>query len=344
MVIFGAGASFDAIPSHPASSEPELAARLPLAQDLFADHLMGWADSFPECEPIIPRLQRLAAGMTVESELERLQNEAEGGHKQRPYQLTALRFYLQRMIYFVESDWSRLGRQITNYKTLLDDILGWRPDELTLLVTFNYDLMLEKALRTFGIAINEIGDYIKHERFKLIKLHGSVDWARQMTAPLIDAGTGDRDHIARQIIEQSPPITGLGYYHRVGGPPPCSVINYTQGGNPAIAAGFPAIAIPVETKKNFDCPNEHLDTFTKLLPKVTKILVIGWRGMEAHFRTLLEHLSGNVQVMVVSPTEADQTIANLQKVSRLALAEFKPVHEGFTEFIINRAGERFLRV
>src|SRR5207244_6413216 len=51
---------------------------------------------------------------------------------------------------------------------------------------------------------------------------------------------------------------------------------------------FPAIAIPVETKRSFECPAEMLEGLVELLPFVSKLLIIGWRATEAHFLSLLK--------------------------------------------------------
>jgi hypothetical protein len=303
---------------------------------------MRWARKFPECKPVIPRLQNLGAGTSVEQELERLQIDQRIGGEERSRQLTALRFYLQSMVYFVGRDWDNLGEQITNYKTLLDDILSWRKGDSTLLVTFNYDLMIDKALEDRKVGLSTLPDYIKDERFKLIKLHGSVDWVRLVEAPPIDTNIRDHDEIAKEVILRAPYIK-VGPYLKVDGSPPHGFALYKIGGDPAVSAAYPAIAIPIENKEDFECPLEHLDALKSLLPRVTKILVIGWRGVEKHFRRLLDELRDNVEVMVVSPGEADQTIARMREVKTVSQAEFKPINKGFTEFIRSRAGEAFLR-
>jgi hypothetical protein len=39
---------------------------------------------------------------------------------------------------------------------------------------FNYDRLIEIALESLGFIVSVISDYIKDDRFKLFKLHGSV--------------------------------------------------------------------------------------------------------------------------------------------------------------------------
>jgi hypothetical protein len=53
---------------------------------------------------------------------------------------------------------------------------------------------------------------------------------------------------------------------------------------------FPALAIPVEAKDDFVCPASHVTALKEAIPQVTKILIVGWRGVEAHAVELLKGL------------------------------------------------------
>lgn len=81
--------------------------------------------------------------------------------------------------------------------------------------------------------------------------------------------------------------------------------------------GFPALAIPVEKKREFNCPPEHLEALAGVLRRVTKMITIGWRATEEHFLEMLkERLSGlaeDVDLMAVSGTidGARDTVNNL---------------------------------
>jgi len=79
-------------------------------------------------------------------------------------------------------------------------------------VTFNYDKMIESALPSVGVSINELSDYIRDPAFKLFKLHGSVDWAREIEME-IDL-PADQWSIARELIrrvEELKSVTGIGW-------------------------------------------------------------------------------------------------------------------------------------
>src|SRR5690348_4374911 len=98
MVIVGAGASYDSSPYFfPKSTEAVHVERFrpPLAGELFGnrDYFVETMNGFPDCLPIIPSFQRLRPGATVESVMERLQNESENDSV-RKCQLAAIRYYL----------------------------------------------------------------------------------------------------------------------------------------------------------------------------------------------------------------------------------------------------------
>jgi hypothetical protein len=61
LVIFGAGASYDSIPSRPPSQyiRAQLASRLPLAKELFLTRgvFSETLSYYPQCHPIVPYLQ-----------------------------------------------------------------------------------------------------------------------------------------------------------------------------------------------------------------------------------------------------------------------------------------------
>lgn len=99
MVIFGAGASFDSVPSRPPQQYPDLEHRLPLAADLFADRerFTDTMTRFSDFIPLVPVLRRPPANLSVEGMLQQFQTEA-AGYPLRLRQLAAIQFYLHFVI------------------------------------------------------------------------------------------------------------------------------------------------------------------------------------------------------------------------------------------------------
>lgn len=291
LVVFGAGASYDSDPYNrpdydPSSRIEQLREieehRPPLANRLF-DHRPQFAEvmgRFPECKPLIPHLRR--AGVAVEQELARFQSEADscpGGYSQ----LAAIRYYLRVAIWECQIRWTRVHAGVTNYLTFLDELERWRSqnNESICFVTFNYDTMLEEAMQQrLGLYPLTMDSYCSWTNYSLFKLHGSVNWGR------VVHGMRSEGHQPVYFFEQLIRNSGrelspaaLGAYHL------CDLLM-----SPIPNAGevlYPALSIPLHQKDEFSCPKNHVTAMEQMLPKVTKMITIGWRGAEEEFlRTL----------------------------------------------------------
>ncbi len=339
MVVFGAGASYDSAPSHrPTPTRSRLdESRPPLADELF--DLRGYfenaASEFPECQPIIPYLRGRPEGTSVEQVLQRLHHEAEADSVIYR-QLAAIRYYLHRVISESERHWNDVAKGVTNYKTLLDQLRKWvKAEGRICLVTFNYDTMLEAVLPDVGITIEGLSDYIADKNYKLIKLHGSVNWAREVDTPIEVAQREDAD-VVRELIARSAELS-ISQRYRIHTKYP--IAKWDQ------AALFPALAIPVERKKDYECPPEHFATLVACVPEVTRLLVIGWRAMEFSFLQLLvDNLPRKMHTMVVAGS-SDGAVEITRRLERAGIVgQFFASAGGFTEFVVNREADEFLKI
>ena len=340
MVIFGAGASYDSVPSRPPKiynyrrdflpSRPPLATELFLELDFFTQSLR----QFPQCNPVVPYLRSIAPEVTLEHELEKLQEEGKTDPK-RQRQMAAIRFYLHCGIWECEGLWNNVGRGITNYVTLLDQLRRKRPkNEPVLLVTFNYDRMIESALLSVDISISELPHYIQHDAFRLFKLHGSVHWAREIENPVTNIGERNDWEVARELIDRAPDLKITDRFRIVAGYP----IGKSDNNIPL----FPAIAIPVETKRGFECPTDHLECLRTHLGKITKVLIVGWRATERHFLELLKkHMTAviHVQAVMGEKLDAEEVLHRIQGAGISLRGEASV--DGFTEYVVSREAERF---
>jgi hypothetical protein len=282
-------------------------------------------------------LRSIAPGKTLEHELETLQAEGQTD-PERLRQIAAIRFYLHYVIWECENRWNGVARGITNYVTLLDQLRRSRSKdapEPVLLVTFNYDRMIESALSSVNISISEMQHYTQHDDFKLFKLHGSVQWAREVEGPITNIGERNQWEVAHELINNAPDLKITERFRLVDVRPIGKIDDVPL---------FPAIAIPVETKLGFECPNDHLDCLRDHLGRVTKILIVGWRATERHFLKLLkEQLTAvvNVQAVVRDKQEAEEVLDRI-KYAGISLIGH-PAATGFTEYVISREAERFFK-
>jgi hypothetical protein len=348
LVITGAGASFDSAPSFPANRASLLPEKVqghevdrpPLAAQLFEGRpeFVSAMRSVDRVLDIVPHLQRPIEGVSLEQTLQSFQIEAEKIPR-RHQQLAAVRYYLHLMISQCEHEWQfNVTKGITNYRTLLDHIERWRkPSERVVFVTFNYDTMLESDLRAYGVLqIESLDDYISDSKYRLIKLHGSWNWAREVDTPIRGIDQLGPWQLVHDLIKRAADLKISNRYQIATDRP------ITKAG---VTVLFPAIAIPVETKSSYECPSEHLDALKEFLPQVTKILIIGWRAAEQTFLSLLAKTlpAEGVKGLVIAGGEepARQAIVQLQQAGVPGV--YWNTTGGFTDFILNRRGDDFLR-
>jgi hypothetical protein len=236
---------------------------------------------WPECQSLVDRIRRALqpGGPAVEQLLENARSESDA----LPHvaaQLLGLKAYLTESIGHCNRAWQARAVGMTNYLSLIEEIERWRrpSDEKVLLVTFNYDTLLEEAVaRIAGVKFRTIDDYVSVPSWLVIKPHGSVNWHRQITLPSRSAAlpTGYRDKL-HALIETRANWRFTDAY-----------AVQEPGGSAEIETqyAFPALSIPVQSKthSDFECPPDHLHALRRALPAVTRVLIVGWRGLEEHF-------------------------------------------------------------
>jgi len=199
LVILGAGASYDSVPAYPPVESSVTQGRPPLADGLFENQpiFREGMSRFPSLHPIVPLLQR-RHGLSLERKLQELVREAQE-YPERHKQIMAVRYYLQYILWRGEDAWVReLAGGVTNHRALLDQIDRWRKDDQPVcIVTFNYDRLIENALNGAGVAIAQLSDYIVSPRFKLFKVHGSINWVRPIRAKGLPAEHGGHQWTAK---------------------------------------------------------------------------------------------------------------------------------------------------
>jgi len=150
-------------------------------------------------------------------------------------------------------------------------------------VTFNYDTLLESALtRRFRWVYERPEDYLRPDH-KVIKVRGSANWME-----VTDYATVEGVGIGReQLLDAAETLKCTGEFI-IAGP------GTTQY---ALYGAVPAIAVPAEPKAEFVCPADHIKALTADLPRVDRILCVGWRGAD---RNLVDLMHGFVKPSVRS--------------------------------------------
>ena len=334
-VIFGAGASYDSDPSNlpdpTAETEDSRAARPPLAASLFdlRPQFVKALDNFPECKPIVVYLRRPRRRVSLEAELERLQAES-ASDPVRVEQLAAVRFYLQTVIDHCSRTWLDRTHGVTNYLTLLDQIrhAGCRSVSL---VTFNYDTLIEAAIKAcVGKTPTTMDSYLGLDPFALFKVHGSTDWGRVVLGGHGTYHGNETEHVVHSLIRNAAGLE-LGDEFRM--------IKAVPAAKDALGVLLPAVAVPVQTKQTFECPPTHLTALVDRLRHSKMLLIVGWRGHDQHFVELLRSYvpeGAAVHVVAGSDTEAGAVRKTLeQSWQRIKWT----VHDHtFSSFVTERVG------
>jgi hypothetical protein len=314
--------------------------RPPLARQLFEDrdNFNAALARYPQMASRVGWLRRISRDLTknFEGELERLQEESEN-YPPGQQQLAAMRFYLRWILTECGDRWLEAARGATNYAELLERIDRWRlsKNEDVVLVTFNYDTLLERAANYALGYPHPVGQhplpgyYEGLPHYKIIKPHGSVDWGREVQSSV--ATSSRYEDVEKALIAQAASLTFTGRFRSVG----LSVVMDNS-------AYFPAIAIPVQSKTDFACPAQHITHLEGAVSSVNKLLVIGWRGSEEHFMKLLSgKLTERLPVQIVADTAGvSETEANLRKLG--LVGDFRKSAEGFSGFLTDSDLEDFL--
>ncbi len=243
----------------------------------------------------------------------------------------AVQFYLHDVLWRCGAEWKQESKGVTNYRTLFSEIAKYQ--QRVLIVTFNYDLLLEDALSTppHLFRPSMMSDYISsHPMFTIIKIHGSVNWWR-ILPPILGSSTPS------QVIEEGRPQQPND---------PFTMDISTQNLSPGLTC-LPAIAVPLVTKDVFECPADHLSKLHSKLPEVTKILFVGWQGKDDRFLDILSRTTQSLRhCMFVSGTEVEA-----KKVASNVMASFGErtknisvitASGGFTDFIQEGLIDRFI--
>lgn len=243
-------------------------------------------------------------------------------------------YYLQHLLYEVSEQFHRSG--INNYETLIDIAYKYAIDnnDEVYFISFNYDLLLEKAFekKILRRKINSIDDYINHSKIKIIKPHGSCNWARRIKKI---TRRSESDPTLHKRLYSSPSImiqdkNSFEYDSSI------EITHYSQLDKfSRVKKGYmhymPQIILPLKTKSNFIIPENHKSILEDGLKRADKILTIGWKAGEMKFlQQMKENLNTNkISITVVDPN-ADVVHKDLAVHSGVAESSFFPVRQTFS--------------
>ena len=146
-------------------------------------------------------------------------------------------------------------------------------------LALNYDSFLEQTLQSVtGVRFGALTDYIPSGLpWRLIKLHGSVNWGRRFarTPARLDALD------LQAVIEMSDMPAGLRKDIE---------IFESSAALPLVEKQllYPSIAVPIDKKYEFVCPPDHILQATQFLSNCENFLIIGCALKDEHVLRLFE--------------------------------------------------------
>lgn len=192
-----------------------------------------------------------------------------------------------------------------------------------------------------GVVIENLPDYVSDPFYHVVKLHGSITWAHEVTGGVADLVALRWEDATREVIARAGKLEVSNAYRM--GPVLQGEILRTGTITGHGTVFVPAIAIPVKAKK-FECPDEHLAVLYERMPQVSRLLVIGWRGMERHFtEEMKERLPYRVPGTIVGANLEDaQKIALTLRESGVGVELVPSRSQGFRDFVLSNEADRFL--
>lgn len=336
-VIVGAGASYDLIPGLGGTSLATANATVnpdyqpPMAADLFKYRrtFQGILENYPRARSLAATIGiRVTRGEGLEAVLRSLRDSTEENIVR---QFRQIPLFLQELFGDI-SDYHT--SEPVNYTHLMNQVLISDYEKVAF-VTLNYDLFLEKSLAGVdGAKFDSLDSYVPTgRRWMLVKLHGSVNWARRVRT---DPKPVNDDQVLR-IVDENPVEDHLAEDIEF-------LPNRQERWTHEAGLLYPAIAVPVEGKYGFVCPPAHVDALERFLPSCQNYLVIGVSGRDQDLLDLLHtRVKKCSELMIVGGGDVAEVASRLTtKVQFFGGRRAVTAAGGFSRFIMNETLEEFL--
>lgn len=293
-VITGAGASTDIAGSTASASLISSDWTPPVTCDLFQSRpsFDPILQSYPQANPLVHRIRTaLRHGESLEVLLSKVYHSRNPREKK---QLKYLTYFLRHLFQAISDNYIQGGP--SHYDRLVDEVL--RRDIEVLFLTLNYDLFLEKALESNeGVRFNGVEGYVPKDRqWRLVKLHGSVNWGRKLLKQPLHLSDQLTSHI-EPVIDELDLDRGLD-----------DQIVVTLGAALPIASNtllYPAMVIPIEDKYEFVCPAEHACEAKEFLKTCPNFLVVGCSMKDKDVLDLLSENVSDVTAILINGNTKD---------------------------------------
>jgi hypothetical protein len=333
-IILGAGASHDCADRDTAAHIDE-AYCPPLAKEIFAHQFDGILSRYPTVTALLDELRtKLAKGGNFEEIFRGLLESAERHRTFWPLQLP---LYFRELFWTVSLDYMRGS---SKFDTLVRRVLESSFEQI-MFINLNYDLFLEDAFTKYDQhEFRDLNSYVpSSKKWRYIKPHGSVNWARVMeNCPADSRGWFFPSRLAEMPIFSSE-LT-LVMWNRHSGD------FYIPGGGPP-GYLYPQVIVPTDRPKCFVCPRVHADLARTFVQNCQHFLMIGFSGRDEDVVDLFREMPSRSRLAIVSKGDARKIHTRMS--SRVASLKSKKItssfHDmGFSKFVGHKAFDQFLQL
>ena len=314
VVIFGAGASHGCRPEYEVVSGYKV--RIPLTNGLFrvpnANHsaieearniLLKYSGA-DVVGSLFERGYRKKPELSLEDYLKEL---IAGKNENRIRNVREVPFYLRELIGTLCKHIRQEYRQ-TDY-TLLIDYLDNSDYEKIVLITLNYDLLLDWALRdVVHWRAEDMDSYLAHQgKWYYIKLHGSINWIKMLDRrKLRDKCKGTELELLTSFDPNEDFVHSLPIQFND------NQYSYSLGSGYETLL-FPVMVLPFGQEKKHICPENHIEKIKPLLQEAEDFWIIGNSMQDSDICDLLSKnavSAKNVQIIdkPANPVQRKQSI------------------------------------
>ena len=278
IVVLGAGASKDC-------ASPNIGKNNDYSPPLVTELFSG-SNSFRSILDFYPFAQSAAAEIRLALKDSKSLEECIRTEFKESKDIYDKRKFLELPLYLQDLLWT-VGRNYTTFPDNYDLLIRYCFDlDDVIFITLNYDLLLDNRLSNYD-ELDSLDSYISQSRkWSLVKLHGSVNWARKVKNSLDGLDLGGK-------------VNMLKVFRRFGENLEVDEINdiiLRQGDVEAMrtdantALYYPALSVPVGSDDELICPKGHLEFLEKKLSELESLnlLLIGYSGYDREVLKLLK--------------------------------------------------------
>lgn len=171
-------------------------------------------------------------------------------------------------------------------------------------VTLNYDTILETALANFLPIDENLNSYVSYDR-QVFKLHGSVNWGREVHTVGIEAPSSDGYRpLCHGLVENETRLSPQIHLLSPAGYASETTLEEMRQSSPTPESMYyPALAVPLGPDDEIACPPDHVRVLKTALEQQTHgyglhLLILGYSCLDKAPLELIK-TSGNVIKSIV---------------------------------------------